>query len=589
MRVIPILKVNTTIYHDKIVQTKPTIQTNTRQKGLTNLKIPCYQHVSFYGNKPSELSLLKDISKTLESNNIPTLQKQYDDTIDINYEKDFSVENSPHNKILTKRKSDFIDEFDKNAEKLYNNPRSSNEDKIKAVQFAYSFVADKAKKYKEPEKLGDYLNSLNLSVEYEHTIFADKSIKKLFKEAKEYWIDEYLPILLQKENAHIQFVENAKIKLPLLDELKGFNDLSISNKFFVAKYFEINGFKKYKDDPMIKIIKDHTIKNKEDLLNEIRQKIIIDTEIFCEKLNQIPELILSENGIDDLDSYTITGKNKDNETTLLKLLLMALNKNELQDKKSLLECFESLNKTELDKAIDDIKKIWFLEYVPLKLENETTYQAYKSDIDVRNNDELQKINKQLEQINIKLDKMSMPLIDYISNLDSVVAKFKNPVEDSLQVQRNAGIQIEEMLSSVDKLSDEEEQKLMEAFKDDGIKYLDVLLNNTKNKAIENMINDLKTVIKEEKRPSMILARLEGYATMSIMSGLMHGGSHTASIAAAHAANASTGAMASTGGLLSSILDPYTLAFAAVVTGIYSIYSTSQTHKEFSDMYFGGKI
>ena len=53
---------------------------------------------------------------------------------------------------------------------------------------------------------------------------------------------------------------------------------------------------------------------------------------------------------------------------------------------------------------------------PLKLENETTYQAYKSDIDVRNNDELQKINKQLEQINIKLDKMSMSLIDYISNL-----------------------------------------------------------------------------------------------------------------------------------------------------------------------------
>ena len=104
-----------------------------------------------------------------------------------------------------------------------------------------------------------------------------------------------------------------------------------------------------------------------------------------------------------------------------------------------------------------------------------------------------------------------------------------------------------------------------------------------------MINDLKTVIKDEKRPSMILARLEGYATMSIMSGIMHGGSHTASVAAAHAANVSTGAMANTGGLLSSILDPYTLAFAAVVTGIYSIYSTSQTHKEFSDMYFGGKI
>ena len=183
----------------------------------------------------------------------------------------------------------------------------------------------------------------------------------------------------------------------------------------------------------------------------------------------------------------------------------------------------------------------------------------------------------------------MSLTDYISNLDSVSSKFQNPVEDSIEIQRNTGMQIEEMLSSVDKLSDEEEQKLMDAFKDDGIKYLDILLSNTKDKAVENMLKDLKTVIKEEKRPSMILARLEGYATMSVMSSLIHGNSHIATASAAHSLNSVSGASASAGGLLGSILDPHTLAFAAVVAGLYSIYSASQTHKEFSDMYFGGKI
>lgn len=593
MRIIPILNFNNiNKRNNNLSKSKTIAQKNFESDIYTNLpNFQYYQHISFGGNSPSEISLMKDIVNIIDSGNTPTLQKQYEDTVEVNYKEDFTIENSLYEQVLTKRKADFIDEFNKNAENLYYNPKATNEDKIKAVEFAYSFVADKAKKYKEPEKLGDYLNSLNLSVDYGHTVFADNSIKNIFKEAKEYWEEEYLPVLLQKEKAHIQFIKKAKEKLPLLNELKGFYDLSVSDKFFVAKYFEINDFKLFRDDPMTKIITDHTIKNKEALLNEIKQKIVIDTEIFAEKLNQIQELILSENGIDDMSTYTIQGKNKDDETNLLNLFLTAIDKKNLygKDKNSLLEYFKTLNETDINKAIDNIRKTWFLKYVPLKLENETSYQAYKTDIHVRNNTELKKINKQLEQINIKLDKISMSLTDYISNLDGVSAKFQNPVEDSLEIQRNTGIQIEEMLSSVDNLSDEEEQKLMDAFKDDGIKYLDILLNNTKNKAVENMIKDLKTVIKEEKRPNMILARLEGYATMAVMSNLMHGSSHAASAAAAHAVNTSAGATAGAGGLLGSIFDPCTLAFAAVVTGIYSIYSASQTHKEFSDMYFGGMI
>ncbi len=590
MRIIPILKLNNNKNNRPI--SKPIAQKSFKSDTYCNLpNFQYYKTISFYGNKPSEISFVKDIVKNIGSGDTPVLQKQYEDTVEINYKKDFKIEDLPFERILTKRKTDFIDEFNKNAQDLYYSHQSTNEDKIKAVKFAYSFISDKAKKYKEPETLEDYLNSLNLSVKYGHTVFADNSIINMFKEAKEYWEKEYLPILLQKENEHILFVEQAMKKLPLLNELKGFQDLSISDKFFVAKYFEINNYKVFRDDPMTKIITDHTIKNKEELLNEIRQKIVIDTEIFEEKLNQIPELILSENGIDNMSTYVIKGKNKDDETSLLNLFLVALNKKDLygNNKNTLLAYFQTLSETDINKAIDNIRKIWFMTYIPLKLENETTYQAYKTDIHVRNNNELKKINKQLEQINIKLDKISMSLTDYISNLDSVSSKFQNPVEDSIEIQRNTGMQIEEMLSSVDKLSDEEEQKLMDAFKDDGIKYLDILLSNTKDKAVENMLKDLKTVIKEEKRPSMILARLEGYATMSVMSSLIHGNSHIAAASAAHSLNSVSGASASAGGLLGSILDPHTLAFAAVVAGLYSIYSASQTHKEFSDMYFGGKI
>lgn len=480
---------------------------------------------------------------------------------------------------------------------MFNNPQSTNKEKLKAVQTAYSFVQDKAKKHKEPENLAEYLNSLNLSLDNHHTVFADKSIQHLFQEAQNYWKQEYLPKLLNREDNKIAYVESVLEKMPSLKVMKAFNDLSYDDKYFVAKYFEINNFKVFEDDAMKKILTDHTIENKNELLNEVRQKIVIDTEVFNEKLNELPYLLQDESGLEELSNYIINGKNKDDNISFLNLLLIALDKKDVIDKdiETKVEYFSSLDSSTLDKGIEKVRKIWFFKFVPLKLEKEISYQAYKTDIHVKNHTELVKINAQLEKINIKLDKIAISLTDFISNLDGIYAKFKTPVEDSMEIQRNTGMQIEEMLSSVNRLSDEEKEKLMDSFKTDGIKYLEILLKNTKEQAVVNMINDLKKVIVEEKKPNMVLARLESYGTMAVMSNLMHGG-HAASVAASHSINTLTNAdflsgnTASTfGGGIGAILDPHALAFAAVVAGIYSIYSASQTHKEFSDMYFGGKM
>ena len=159
MRIIPILNFNNiNNRNNNLSISKTTAQKNLESDIYTNLpNFQYYQHISFGGNSPSEISLMKGIVNIIDSGNTPTLQKQYEDTVEVNYKEDFTIENSLYEEVLTKRKADFIDEFNKNAEDLYYNPKSTNEDKIKAVEFAYSFVADKAKKHKEPEKLGDYL------------------------------------------------------------------------------------------------------------------------------------------------------------------------------------------------------------------------------------------------------------------------------------------------------------------------------------------------------------------------------------------------------------------------------------------------
>ncbi len=596
------MRINVLNIHPPISQLNYSVKTKNQSNlkfsnKVCNYQPAYYSFVSFKGNKKSELSLVKNIVDSIENEQIPIINTGSSDIVPEAHTDQFSIKNEQHKQILLNKEIELTQQFVDNTSGLFNNPQSTNKEKLKAVQTAYSFVQDKSKKYKEPENLAEYLNSLNLSLDNQHTIFADKSIQHLFQEAQSYWKQEYLPQLLNRENNKITYFENVLEKMPSLKEMKAFNDLSYNDKYFVAKYFEINNFKVFEDDPMKKILTDHTIENKNELLNEVRQKIVIDTEVFNEKLNELPYLLQDESGLEELSNYVINGKNKDDNISLLNLLLISLDKKDVIDKDINIkaEYFANLDSSILDKGIEKVRKIWFLKYIPLKLEKEISYQAYKTDIHVKNHTELSKINAQLEKINIKLDKIAISLTDFISNLDGIYAKFKTPVEDSLEIQRNTGMQIEEMLSSVNRLSDEEKDKLMNSFKTDGIKYLDILLKNTKEQAVANMINDLKKVIVEEKKPNMVLARLESYGTMAVMSNLMHSG-HAASAAASHSintlANADflSGNTASTvGGGIGAILDPHALAFAAIVAGIYSIYSASQTHKEFSDMYFGGKV
>lgn len=584
------------------------IQYKTYIKKTENNSNPVFNHskptnpnsfyfpfISFKGGK-NEISLIKQIAESLQDNTTPQInqtESHLPQKIVVN-----DIDSPIYNEVLKNKKQELTKSFIDNTKAIYEDPNAGNEEKLKAVQTAYAFIQDKETKYKEPSSLGDYLNSLSLSVETNHTVFAGKSLDNLFKNSQQYWETEYLPKLLDKEKNKLQYLEKFFEKRPDFEESKTFNDLSYDDQYFIAKYLEINNFKVYKDDPIVGILKNTAIKDKKDVLNEIRKKIVLDTEIFNDALANVPELLKDNNGIKFLSEYIITGKNEDDKTSLLKSLLVKLNNEKLLNstKEEQVEYFESLKPNDINEAIEKVRKEWFLKYVPLKTEKEVAYQSHKNNIHVQNHEQLVSINEQLEKINIKLDKISLSLTEFISNFDRAYAKFPNPVEDSIAIQKNTGLQIEAMYSATKNLNSEEEQRLMNAFKTEGIKYLDILLDNTKDDAVKTMIQNLKKVITEEKKPNAILSKLESYGTMAIMSGLLHGGATSA--AASHTVNSlvntdiasGTGLTSvSTGGGISALLNPQALAIVAIAAGLHAITNANKVHKQFSDMYFGGQV
>lgn len=572
---------------------------NNKVNYTPSVSVPINQHsyylsfISFKAKK-NDISLIKQIADSLEANQLPLLNQPTNMFLPTKEQlNEENFDERKHKDALENKRYQLSQEFVNKTRGLYENPNSSNQEKLKAIQIACTFLQEKEQKYKERSTLGDYLNSLKLSEETNHTVFADKALNKVFDESQKYWESEYLPKLMQTEKRKLQYLDKFYEKRPDLAKSKAFIDLSYQDQYFVAKYFEINNFKEFDDDPMLSILGNVAIEEKKNVLNEIRKKVALDIEVFNDMLVNVTDLLKNQEGIEFVKNYRILGKNDDNQTNLLKLLLEKLGKNDLINKSSILQedYFQALDNNTLTQAIEDVRKEWYAKYVPLKIEKEVSYQAYKNDIHVQNNNALKEINKNLEKINIKLDKISLSLSEFISNIDGIHAKFTNPAEDCAEIYKRTGIQLESMKATTGKLSPEEEKRLLNSFKTDGIKYLDVVLINTKDQATVAMIKDLKTEIKNAEKPNVVLSRLEGYATMALMGGFLHGSASSA--ATSHAVNtlvnaditSGTGTMSSVaGGGLSALISPQALALVAITAGLYGITSANKVHKQFSDIY-----
>jgi len=181
------------------------------------------------------------------------------------------------------------------------------------------------------------------------------------------------------------------------------------------------------------------------------------------------------------------------------------------------------------------------------------------------------------------------------------AKFENPSVQTQELQQTNALYIEAMKSGLANMTPEEAQRVMQAFKTDGIKYLDVLDSKTTNPQNKAMINNMRQTIYKSSNPMSVVSRLENYAPIPIMQhgiGAITRGINKSKIQYAAEKLTAQGyttaqaySLAKQQAMAGELAMPASTAvgvtaIAAIAIGLYSIYKASNMHKEFIDLYFG---
>ena len=470
----------------------------------------------------------------------------------------------------------------------FSDPNATNDEKLKAFATALVFLSMSMKKASPAElketlkNIAEFKSATNTAIDEDDADKNRTQTKNLFDTAKQYWSKKHLPELMDEEIKKMIFIENAINNNDTLQGLKTFKDLSIDEKYFVAQYFENQKGAHHHDDPMVDILTNRTIPDITAVIQEMQKKVSVDESAFFGEINNVFDTIQDEEGIERLAHFNVSGRNSDDNMSLLNLYLMILGKGELTeetDHSKILEFFSSVSKADIEDANKMLKEGWRDTILPAKVDKEAAFKAYETDADTQIIKELEKINENLGKIVIKLDDISISLHQLVANVDRIYAKFDNPVQKSEELQQKNRLYVEAMKSGVDNLSPEESKKVLEAFKTDGIRYLDVLLEKTTSPENKKAINDIKQTIYRANNPSTVVARLEGYAPILVMNQAMNLGRKAVTHAAKEQAAGGTAAMSGT-----SIAA--TAGIAAVVVAMYGIYKASVVHKEFTDLYFG---
>lgn len=400
------------------------------------------------------------------------------------------------------------------------------------------------------------------------------------------------------------YIEEVTNQNEILQNSKTYIKLPIDEKYYVARYFQNQKGAIKQDDPMIDILSNRTIIDTASIIREMVNKISVDELSFYNEINSSYNSIRNEDGIDRFSKFNLSGKNQDDDITLLNLYLLLFGRSDLtieSDKSRIVDFFSSISDEQLHEANNTIIEEWEQNYLPEKMDREASFKAYETDVNTQIIKELKQINENLGHIIVKLDNISISLDQIVSNMDRMYAKFENPSLQTQELQQTNALYIEAMKSGLANMTPEQAQRVMQAFKTDGIKYLDAIESKTTNSQNKAMINNLRQTIYKSNNPMSIVSKLEGYAPILILNKSLAIGKkvtmqnarriaehkliHRGMTAAATKKAATAEAAASATGVSASAIAT-TATASALVVGMYGIYKASNVHNQFSDLYFG---
>lgn len=523
---------------------------------------------------------------------------------------------------LETMKANYFGEFNRATIDKILSSKTSNDEKMEAFNSLLSYIEiiltteEPAKLHQHLQTIASVRNHLNKGINKESLDYVKNDFIKLHDIAINHWNENDLSLLINNKLKKDIIINKIQAQNPEILNIPGYEELPTDEKYFTAKYYEMNQGNKKENNMLKQVIEDRNISDPSIIIDTISLQVDSKQKNYFDKIDNFYNIINNKEEYSDILEQMNKESRNDVKSFINRYFTVLGNLEQYQNKPAdvKLNYLEKLTQDELRLAGEKIKPVWIDEELKYSIEREVRKQANLSSINQKMYDELCKININLNDIKIKINEISFSLKDLLDN------KYLIKNEDEIKkITQNASTVIADAERNYYKMTPAQRNEADEKMKETLPHIIDNLIANAKETNDTKTIEELtfiKTKCKNSKTPARdSLGLIKAMVIGRSMSLGMHKGCgklnklifnhhntnpamETADIAdnihsAGEAAALSAGthaAVGSKGGFLSAIpsVDPYTLAAIAAVVAVSSTilgaYKATQIEKTQREIY-----
>ena len=326
-------------------------------------------------------------------------------------------------KFLKEQESFYTREFNKvTIDKILNN-KNTKEQKLEAVNAVLGYIENQLKTEdslsmeSHLETISKVQQHLKQGINKESVDFVENDFKALYEIAISDWQKASLPSLINRSLTRAIYVNDAEKNTPVMTTIPGYSELSLEQKYFVARYYSKNN-NELKNNMLKQIIQDRDIMDPSVIIDTISLKIESDRQKYFNQLDTFYDYLKDRQVKQDLEIPEVSITHKKGSFSFIDTYMFELNKLDEYFNKSTkdkLNYLSTLTQDELLLANNKIKQQWDENELQYLLETEVRKQAKYTSINTKMYEELQKINVNLNDIKIKINNISFTLKDLIDN------------------------------------------------------------------------------------------------------------------------------------------------------------------------------
>lgn len=450
--------------------------------------------------KNSEETTYNDIKEKISEK---WLENELNNLSKNNTEKNISLNGTLGNKVAEAHQL-----FDKNSIAIIFDKSKNSSEKIEAFKFLNTFVNEKLYQNNGKElddtlnQLFEIKNSIDKKSGFESVQILKNEIMDFYKISKSQFDKDELKNILKENSSRINYIKKAEKINPEINEIPGYQNLDIDQKFFTAYYFnclnKLIGKGKtsniYREDFLKLIISDRNIETPEQIIDNLVATIDNTQNLYFNNLDNYYDILQNSEFNNDVQFPTKISYNPTNNLSLENMYLSKLNKKKMfyADVEEQRKFLRTLTKDEFSILNEQLKKDWEENELPFVMFREVRKQAYNTSIGINICNELKKVNSNLDDIKVKMDNMVYSFDKFVKMAHTI----KNTSEED-KVKNNCAEMVADLKRNYNSMSDSEKAQFDEAIENHIPSIIDELKQNLDSKEDKDMLDMLKKQCKNK--------------------------------------------------------------------------------------------